>query len=145
GRRFEAGHPLGRVRPPSRWSGREARQRPAKPFTRVQIPSPPRLVVSHIHHSSSQPARAIGAAVARFLDTEEVTGSNPVSPTIGKRPLTCGNASRGPLIFPGRAIHVRSLKSHFGGRNVPGTRQMATRRRVRAVRFLPAFGLGGGE
>ena len=25
--------------------------------------------------------RAIGAAVARFLDTEEVTGSNPVSPT----------------------------------------------------------------
>ena len=24
---------------------------------------------------------AIGAAVARFLDTEEVTGSNPVSPT----------------------------------------------------------------
>ena len=26
-------------------------------------------------------ARAIGAAVARFPDTEEVTGSNPVSPT----------------------------------------------------------------
>src|SRR4051812_30591453 len=26
--------------------------------------------------------RAIGAVVARFLDTEEVTGSNPVSPTI---------------------------------------------------------------
>src|SRR4051812_1808024 len=25
-----------------RWSGREARQRPAKPCTRVQIPSPPR-------------------------------------------------------------------------------------------------------
>lgn len=25
--------------------------------------------------------RAIGAAVARFPDTEEVTGSNPVSPT----------------------------------------------------------------
>lgn len=49
-----------------RWSGREARQRTANPSTRVQIPSPP---------------RAIGAAVARFLDTEEVTGSNPVSPT----------------------------------------------------------------
>ena len=31
----------------------------------------------------SDPAvpRAIGAVVARFLDTEEVTGSNPVSPT----------------------------------------------------------------
>ena len=26
-------------------------------------------------------ARAIGAAVARFVHTEEVTGSNPVSPT----------------------------------------------------------------
>ena len=25
-----------------RWSGREARQRPAKPYTRVRIPSPPR-------------------------------------------------------------------------------------------------------
>src|SRR4051794_6332412 len=34
--------------------------------------------------------RAIGAAVARFLDTEEVTGSNPVSPTrerAGQRPF----------------------------------------------------------
>lgn len=25
--------------------------------------------------------RAVGAVVARFLDTEEVTGSNPVPPT----------------------------------------------------------------
>ena len=40
--------------------------------------------------------RAIGAVVARFLDTEEVTGSNPVSPTTGERPLNCGNAVRGP-------------------------------------------------
>ena len=31
--------------------------------------------------TSKQYRRAIGAAVARFLDTEEVTGSNPVSPT----------------------------------------------------------------
>ena len=53
-----------------RWSGREARQRTANPCTRVQIPSPP---------------RAAGAAVARFPDTEEVTGSIPVSPTA--RPL----------------------------------------------------------
>src|SRR5690606_27334394 len=51
---------------PPGWRGREARQRPAKPYTRVRIPSPP---------------RAIGAAVARFPDTEEVTGSIPVSPT----------------------------------------------------------------
>src|SRR5690606_4028531 len=27
---------------PTRWRGREARHRPAKPFTRVRIPSPPR-------------------------------------------------------------------------------------------------------
>jgi len=56
-----------------RWSGREARQRPAKPSTRVRIPSSPRI------------ARAIGAVVARFPDTEEVTGSNPVSPTLETR------------------------------------------------------------
>ena len=42
------------------------RQGPAKPCTRVRFPPPP---------------RAIGAVVARFPDTEEVTGSNPVSPT----------------------------------------------------------------
>ena len=34
-----------------------------------------------------QHPRAIGAVVARFLDTEEVTGSNPVSPTNEKEPL----------------------------------------------------------
>jgi len=44
--------------------------------------------------------RAIGAVVARFLDTEEVTGSNPVSPTNMKRPLTCGNADRGLSFWP---------------------------------------------
>ena len=54
------------------WRGRAARHRPAKPFTRVRIPSPP---------PHSQSFRAIGAAVARFPDTEEVTGSIPVSPT----------------------------------------------------------------
>src|SRR4051812_39286257 len=76
GRGFESRRPLGEaatgyVRGQTRWSGREARQRPAKPCTRVQIPSPPRHDVP----------RAIGAAGARFLDTEEVTGSIPVSPT----------------------------------------------------------------
>jgi hypothetical protein len=30
----------------------------------------------------SSGARAIGAVVARFVHTEEVTGSNPVSPTV---------------------------------------------------------------
>ncbi len=55
---------------PRRWRGREARQRPAKPSTRVRIPSPPPGL-----------KWAIGAAVARFPDTEEVIGSIPVSPT----------------------------------------------------------------
>jgi hypothetical protein len=33
--------------------------------------------------------------VARFVHTEEVTGSNPVSPTHAKPPLTCGGAESG--------------------------------------------------
>ena len=60
---------LGRRVGPARESGGLAewlRQGPAKPCTRVRFPHPP---------------RAIGAVGARFLDTEEVTGSNPVSPT----------------------------------------------------------------
>ena len=32
-------------------------------------------------------ARAIGAVVARFVHTEEVTGSNPVSPTLDEAPV----------------------------------------------------------
>src|SRR3954447_6544682 len=58
----------------TRWIGREARQRPAKPYTRVRIPYPPPTW-------SNTQVWAIGAAVARFPDTEEVTGSIPVSPT----------------------------------------------------------------
>ena len=34
----------------------------------------------------SAPQRAIGAVVARFVHTEEVTGSNPVSPTVDDGP-----------------------------------------------------------
>ena len=59
------------------WSGREARQRPAKPCTRVRIPSPPRSTLKRF----LQFFWTIGAAVARFPDTEEVTGSIPVSST----------------------------------------------------------------
>ena len=69
GRGFESRRPLGEglsTYPHFRWSGREARQRTANPYTRVQIPSPP---------------RAVGAAVARFPDTEEVASSNLASPT----------------------------------------------------------------
>src|SRR4051812_26808885 len=47
---------------------------------------------SRTHLDSNTRPRAIGAAVARFLDTEEVTGSNPVSPTSMKWLLICINA-----------------------------------------------------
>ena len=51
-------------------------------------------VSTSVQHHQQHP-RAIGAVVARFLDTEEVTGSNPVSPTSTRQPLTSGNASQG--------------------------------------------------
>ena len=69
----------------TRWSGREARQRTANPYTRVQIPSPP---------------RAAGAVVARFPDTEEVTGSNPVSPTRTIPGTRRGSSFSGRLLLP---------------------------------------------
>src|SRR5205085_3281716 len=47
------------------------------------------------------PPRAIGAVVARFLDTEEVTGSNPVSPTREIRLLTWHNTRSGAVCMPG--------------------------------------------
>ena len=50
---------------------------------------------SRTHLAVSPFPRAIGAAVARFLDTEEVTGSNPVSPTIDIQALTSGTAGQG--------------------------------------------------
>ena len=49
---------------------------------------------------TKDPQRAIGGVVARFLDTEEVSGSNPVSPTIDIQPLTSGNAGQGLLSCP---------------------------------------------
>jgi hypothetical protein len=84
--------------PRSWWSGREARQRPAKPSTRVQIPSPPPRTISSAGErfpdteevtgsipvsstGSARIPRAISSAGERFPDTEEVTGSIPVSRT----------------------------------------------------------------
>ena len=111
GREFESRHPLGgtsriptgrtvhpRWSSQHRWGGREARQRPAKPCTRVRIPSPPRTERTL---RERRPARAIGAVVARFPDTEEVTGSNPVSPT--RTPASAGVSS-----FPSRSGYARS-------------------------------------
>jgi hypothetical protein len=56
-------------------------------------------------------------------DTEEVTGSIPVSPTSTKRPLTCGYASQGPSLSRTRAGYVQDdcrLKPDQGGQ-VPVT------------------------
>ncbi len=94
-RRPLAGHCHGKHSPEwalTRWVGREARQRPAKPFTRVRIPYPPRLKPWLSRSYWKQ--WAIGAAVARFPDTEEVTGSIPVSPTRqGNLPACSWNGS----------------------------------------------------
>ncbi len=75
GREFESRHPLwyvyhvpkGKFMP--RWNGRVVRQRSAKPCTRVRFPFPPRS------------SGAFSSAGERFPDTEEVTGSIPVSRT----------------------------------------------------------------
>lgn len=39
-----------------------------------------------------------------MLDTEEVIGSNPVSPTINEQPLTRGSAGRGLLSCPPMSV-----------------------------------------
>ena len=68
----------------TRWRGREARQRPAKPCTPVQIRSSPRCSLANPSDFADellQDPWAVGAAVARFPDTEEVAGSIPVPPT----------------------------------------------------------------
>ena len=58
------------------------------------------------HHAVPATPRAIGAAVARFLDTEEVTGSNPVSPTSTRQPRTSGNASQGLSCCKGSGTQI---------------------------------------
>jgi hypothetical protein len=50
---------------------------------------------------------AIGAVVARFVHTEEVTGSNPVSPTHSKALLTRKNTSRERFSFQPVTIRMR--------------------------------------
>jgi hypothetical protein len=44
--------------------------------------------------------------VARFVHTEEVTGSNPVSPTVAIWPLACGNVENHDLPTAPRARYV---------------------------------------
>ena len=92
----------------TRWSGREARQRTANPYTRVQIPSPP---------------RAAGAVVARFPDTEEVTGSNPVSPTrtIPRHPP--GGSSFSPGARPSGSPHAPADRLPWMGADARSSRR----------------------
>jgi hypothetical protein len=54
--------------------------------------------------------RAIGAVVARFVHTEEVTGSNPVSPTDIEQPPNCSHARFGGcFVLELRPICIRCL------------------------------------
>ena len=70
----------GFAREERRRRGQAVRQGPAKPLSPVRF-------------RSSPPTWAIGAAGARFPDTEEATGSIPVSPTITKPQVRRGKAS----------------------------------------------------
>ena len=73
--------------------------------------------------------RAIGAAVARFPDTEEVTGSIPVSPTSSSSPRSCffylpGHPSptRHHRAFPYRGDHSRQSEPVGGTASAAGER-----------------------
>ena len=72
---------------------------------------------------------AIGAAVARFPDTEEVTGSIPVSPTCSSSPRSCffylpGHPSptRHHRSFPHRGNHSRQSEPVGGTASAAGER-----------------------
>ena len=104
GRGFESRRPLGVARGFGDrvpwWSGREARQRTANPCTRVQIPSPPRRGLGAVPN----PSRGrLAQWLARFPDTEEVTGSIPVSPTTS---IEVGSST-----FLSAGSHLKRLKS----------------------------------
>ena len=124
------------------WVGREVRHRPAKPFTPVRIRYPP---------------RAIGAAGARFPDTEEVTGSIPVSPTegpggirglryagrlsagVGRRGLSRWESGRAGVAMRPRAprgVGCPCQPRELGGGALP---------LARAVRFFEALPAQGGH
>ena len=108
------------------------RQRPAKPCTRVRFPSPPPVF--------GFPG-AISSAGERFPDTEEVTGSIPVSRTSitacqsvfsskNLRPVhaTCTTRRQVTLVTPERngklggigrrALPLRSPRRRLGGQRV---------------------------
>ena len=77
----------------------------------------------HLHsrqkqYSSQEERRAIGAAVARFPDTEEVTGSIPVSPT-EKDPRETGGFLLSPGLREGCVVPAWYSSSKWSGQIVP--------------------------
>ena len=92
---------------PQRWSGRVVRQRPAKPCTRVRFPSPPPSMI----------LGAISSAGERFPDTEEVTGSIPVSRTSDHR--SSGPFFTGPLSSPRNKRAIVATVGYTVHRGVP--------------------------
>ena len=134
GRGFESRRPLGgtpRVRAGPPGPGRHGgpgvpggmaewlRQGPAKPCTRVRFPLPP---------------RAISSVGERFLDTEEVTGSIPVSPTTHEGPLLSRNggpSSCSESFAPSLAAEKAPERHHGRHR---GTRAPAVHRPDRRAR-----------
>src|SRR5699024_7660948 len=67
---------------------------------------------THLRRHLAVPPRAIGAAVARFPDTEEVTGSIPVSPTASKAPVH----RTGAFVMAGAGGDPRSAPEPLGRR-----------------------------
>ena len=60
---------------------------------------------------------AIGAVVARFVHTEEVTGSNPVSPTNEKASDSSEKLKSGVFLFRGPCyLRATSYPSYIGGK-----------------------------
>ena len=69
-----------------------------------KVPRRRRLRLNARSLIESRSQRAIGAVVARFVHTEEVTGSNPVSPTVVTFLATTGSLRRRGC---GGALHVK--------------------------------------
>ena len=145
GRGFESRHPLGG------WYRRRSRR-----GLMVEWPSGEAAACKAVYTGSTPvststavPARAIGAAGARFPDTEEVTGSIPVSPTqvVARRSrrmaqypatrsrrqsrrhivVTCGQASRANTCSQSNAADASRLRGHVS--HQPGTPGVSTRSR----------------
>ena len=76
------------------------RGRPGRPKSALTgcFPAPPGDVTEAAQVGYGCPSRAYGAVVARFVHTEEVTGSNPVTPT--EPWVTCARAAASLGVLP---------------------------------------------